>query len=74
MMALNGFVPHVITNLLKFKANLKAIFKCTCITMHPLVFSPFAHDLIKMQVDSLRYLQCFICVQYLHMQRLVFRW
>ena len=38
--------------------------------MYSLVMNSFSHDLMKMQVDLLRYLQCLInlltCIQYLH--------
>ena len=48
--ALNYFVPlskSLITDILKFKACLKAKFKWASVTMYSLVMSPFSHDFIK---------------------------
>ena len=53
-MAKNKFVPLLksfIANMLKFKARLKANFKCVCITMCSLVMSLFLRDYIKTEVD-----------------------
>jgi len=41
-------LKHFITNVLKCKA---AKFKCVCITLSPLVMSPFSCDCIIMEID-----------------------
>ena len=53
IMAYDNFVPLLksfIANVLKFKASLKAKFKCMCVTMCSLVMSLFSRDNIKMEI------------------------
>ena len=51
------------------KAHLETKFKWLCITMCSLVMSTFSGDFIKMEIEQLKYQQCFnlfTCVQYSH--------
>ena len=64
---------------LKCKACLNTKFKCMCGTMCSLVMSPFSHDYIyenRNTVDLLKYQQCFnlLTMYTVFTQRLVFRW
>ena len=48
-----------IANMLKCKAHLNTKFKCVFVTMCFLVMSPFSRDYLKMEIDQLKYQQCF---------------
>ena len=41
--------------MLKYKAHLKAKFKCEWITVCSLVMSPFLRDFIKTEIDQSKY-------------------
>ena len=50
-------VKSFIAYVLKCKTNLKVKFKCISATMHSLVMSPISSDLIKTDIDLLKYQQ-----------------
>ena len=45
--------------MLKCKACLKTKFKYVCVTMCSLVMSPLFSDYMRMEIDQLKYQQCF---------------
>ena len=62
IVAQNNFATTLksfITNAPKCKACLQTKFKCTSVTMHSLVMSPFSRDFINTDIDKLKYHQCY---------------
>ena len=50
-MAYVPLLKNLIAGVLKYKADLNIKFKWVCVTMCPLVISPFSCDLLKMLIE-----------------------